>query len=364
MALNAILDVDEFLFAGMTPVRVQRAVQNIKPMRIKYSRRRSQYESGVHLTSLLVLVLTSHFVLLAPLTDTMLDVKNELCGGIQTFVVSYNTDTQQTIGLATAPSRNARNLSATEFAVLVHKDSSPDAISANIRFSSDVDMFRADTSRSMKEEASMFPFCAETMVLNEGGQWHTDPVLRPLTDMLLTSAANHAGLPGKQGCEELRHLCDQPDSRLLRMMCGETCGCLDPLGIAWFRVEAQGCSSACLEIGRRSLQNHTCEDSPMDDRWRAFWTAYPTVVSLHVGQELAHTAAFPEMNQTMHAMLIAGCPALLQHPSDFITGTVWCKGHPDLLQPLAPICPQTCGCDNPTPDLASHCPPRCISDSA
>ena len=45
VALNAILDVDEFLFAGFTPISIQLAVQNLEPVKMKYSRQRSQLES-------------------------------------------------------------------------------------------------------------------------------------------------------------------------------------------------------------------------------------------------------------------------------------------------------------------------------
>ena len=45
VALNAILDVDEFLFAGFTPISIQLAVQNLEPVKMTYSRRRSQMET-------------------------------------------------------------------------------------------------------------------------------------------------------------------------------------------------------------------------------------------------------------------------------------------------------------------------------
>ena len=37
-------------------------------------------------------------LLLEPLKRAMLDVKTEMCYGNQTFVVSYNAETQRTIG--------------------------------------------------------------------------------------------------------------------------------------------------------------------------------------------------------------------------------------------------------------------------
>lgn len=45
VALNAILDVDEFLFAGFTPISIQLAVQKLEPVKMTYSRRRSQMET-------------------------------------------------------------------------------------------------------------------------------------------------------------------------------------------------------------------------------------------------------------------------------------------------------------------------------
>ena len=47
VALNAILDVDEFLFMGLTPMKFQHAIQGLSPMRVLYSRRRSQWESSI-----------------------------------------------------------------------------------------------------------------------------------------------------------------------------------------------------------------------------------------------------------------------------------------------------------------------------
>ena len=89
VALNSILDIDEFVFAGMTPIKIQHAIQNLTPIRIKYSRFRSQLEAFVHFTSLLALICASYFLLLVPLSDTMLSVKQELCGGLQTFVAGF-----------------------------------------------------------------------------------------------------------------------------------------------------------------------------------------------------------------------------------------------------------------------------------
>ena len=85
VALNAILDVDEFLFAAFTPVAIQLAVQNLEPIKVKYTARRSQIESLVLCLLLSMTIITSYFNLLRPLADTMVAC---LCSATS-FRVSY-----------------------------------------------------------------------------------------------------------------------------------------------------------------------------------------------------------------------------------------------------------------------------------
>ena len=66
VALNAILDVDEFLFAGFMPISIQLAVQNLEPVKMKYSRLRSQLESfGLLILLIGALLLKKHIKLLS-----------------------------------------------------------------------------------------------------------------------------------------------------------------------------------------------------------------------------------------------------------------------------------------------------------
>ena len=101
VALNAILDVDEFLFEGMTPIKIQHAIRSVEPISVKYSHRRSQVESMVHFLAVLATVLASYLFLLVPLCETMMTVKRELCDGQRDFVVAYSTETQISWGLET-----------------------------------------------------------------------------------------------------------------------------------------------------------------------------------------------------------------------------------------------------------------------
>eukprot|EP00439_Symbiodinium_sp_Y106_P059862 s624_g8.t1 len=332
VALNSILDVDEFLFAGMAPIKIQHAIQNVTPIRIRYSRFRSQLESLVHFSALLTLILLSYFLLLVPLSDAMLAVKSELCGGIQRFVVSYNAATQMTIGLATTNFDDVQNLSYSQTVILAHRDSVPGIASELIGFAANHDSFQSEVSRTMEEEATRYPTCIETEVLKEGSPYYTDPTLQSLAALLINSAAGALGRAGARSCQELQDKCDDPDARLLRMVCGETCGCIDPFSSPWYKVPAQGCAAACLELGRAQLQNHSCQDMPVDDTWRAFWAQYGNVLSHYFGQPVETTQAFALVNQTLPVLAMGGCPVLVQFPVDHISTTVWCEGTSDLVR--------------------------------
>ncbi|CAE7947090.1 NLRC3, partial [Symbiodinium sp. KB8] len=121
VALNAILDVDEFLFNGLTPMKFQHAIQSLTPMTVKYSRRRSEWESSVQCITLILTIIVPYMLLVKPFGETMVEVKELLCGGNQSFVLVHNADTQMTNGLITREGRgNLGNLSVSEIAVNAH----------------------------------------------------------------------------------------------------------------------------------------------------------------------------------------------------------------------------------------------------
>ncbi|CAE7262317.1 NLRC3 [Symbiodinium pilosum] len=110
VALNAILDVDEFLFNGLTPMKFQHAIQSLSPMSIKYSRRRSEWESSIQALLLILTIIVPYMFLVKPFGQTMVEVKNLMCGGNQSFVIHHNPDTQMTNGLITRDGRGASEI--------------------------------------------------------------------------------------------------------------------------------------------------------------------------------------------------------------------------------------------------------------
>ena len=200
--------------------------------------------------------------------------------------------------------------------------------------------------------------------LAEGGQFSVDPTMLLLATRLLNNAAASVMRAGASSCAELSELCDSADGRLVRWVCGETCGCLNPFSSPWYKVAAQGCSPSCMAIGAQQLQNRSCEDvPPSDESWRAFWTSYPAALSNYIGQNLEGFQAFQVANRTIQAMLSGGCPALLRFPTDIFIDATYCDGFPELFGSLASLCPQSCGCATSLQSPGA-CPASCRANAS
>lgn len=235
----------------------------------------------------------------------------------------------------------------------------PDASgSTYILFSANKALFEEESTRNMAEQASNAQFCVEVHALNQGGMFSTDIETQLLARRLLNNAATSVGRSGASSCGELSDLCDLAESRLLRWVCADTCGCLDPYSSPWYKVAAQGCSPTCVALGQQRLQNSSCQDVPPEHHsWRSFWLNYGPAISGFLGQDIQSFQAFATANQSIQAMLSGGCPMLLQFPADGFLGAAYCDGHPGLFRPLASLCPQSCRCS--ALPFESTCPPSC-----
>ena len=250
VALNAILDVDEFLFAGFTPMSIHLAIQRLEPMQMKYTARRNKIESFFLFFVLLVTFLVPYLVLLRPQADAMLSVKQELCFGNQTFVVGQNQQSQVIFGLVTEdiPEGGRQNsaLSPIERAVDIHKFADPHEEAYYIGFVQSRNAFEIERTRSMASEAAEFNLCLEQAYLTEGGEWYQDAAVGALTMFRLRTAAAVLGrFDHITNCQQVADLCNLPEARLLRMVCGVTChlestSLQQIMHLSWFWVKKHG----------------------------------------------------------------------------------------------------------------------------
>eukprot|EP00435_Cladocopium_sp_Y103_P072928 s29_g41.t2 len=161
VALNGIMDVDELLFAGFIPVSVRQSVRRLEPIKMNYSRSRSQCESFGLFLLLGATVLVPYLVYLEPLTAGMVSIKWEMCGGNQTFVVANNPEVQQIIGYRTQEARSDQEPTLSEIAVDRHKfqEGGP---AEYIFFSASRTLFSADMDEDMSGASARVPSCIET----------------------------------------------------------------------------------------------------------------------------------------------------------------------------------------------------------
>ncbi|CAJ1444957.1 unnamed protein product [Effrenium voratum] len=358
VALNAILDVDEFLFAAFTPVAIQLAVQNLEPIKVKYTARRSQIESLVLCLLLSITIITSYFNLLRPLADTMVAVKQEFCFGNQTFVVSQNPNSGLVVGMATVAERTGQ-LSVVEQAVEYHKFSDASELPYLISFAAP-GQFNKQVTDSMETQAQDLILCMETDFFTEGGQWYQDPLMASLILPQLRTAGRLVGHPSED-CASLAPFCNQREGRMVRMVCGDTCGCTQTNSSAWYKVPAEGCQNACLARAYAQLAHKPCRDQ-VDQAWFQFWDDYIDVSGAFVGQNLTASDMYPTILQLTQVLKATGC-AGLYHP--IIVGqwgaTYFCAGDPERFRPLAWTCPETCGCLAASPP--SYCPASCSNST-
>lgn len=356
VALEAILQIDEMIFTMLFPKRVQAAIYELEPVKVRFTRRWGQLESCLVGCLFVVVVLAPFISWVLPLADSMLAVKSEYCDGNRDFVVSLNQDMQMYMGFRSVPleSDNVSDSTLGQVAVAEHSKGSLSNGSARyISFSLDLDSFELSRVRSMKEAAEQFAFCLDY------DQWAVKgPTLLENYGSYFRSAAFHLGRSEATSCSELSQWCNVLDARLLRLVCPRTCGCADPRALPWYKVPSQGCPQACRDEANAIAGNLECKDANTTENWHDFWDLYPTVMSSLVGVDMLSTPSGQKILALIHMMKSIGCLGIFILGSrDPISQADWCEGSERYFAPLALVCPDTCGCLSES--RPAYCPASC-----
>lgn len=320
-ALPVILNIDKQFFRAVMPMEIKIGIQRFKPFRIHYSRLHSQIETFVAVFLVLAVLLVSYSEVVRVFEEGILDIKVQLCGGQQAFVVAHNPSSQLTYALQTGTTQGA----AVQ-AVESYRYSSPS--SPWVILSSE-ESFQTQASRGMKEEAAL-ALCWEEQTDTSSSQLARNAAALALKHNETTAS-----------CQDLAQKCQEPSARLLRMACGVTCGCSEPHSSPWYKVEAQGCSSACLASASSTASVIPCQDmDKANQTWQDLWDEYMPALTDFLTLSGNETTA---LLQTVQDMKSQGCAFLLQQQFEPATGAKWCEGHPELFRPLSYLCPLSCG---------------------
>lgn len=357
VALGAILEIDEMIFASLLPKKVQVAIYELEAIQVKYTRVKSQMEGLCIFVMVASLSLAPFFLWVQPLSQTMIAVKKEYCANNQDFVMAFNEDQQLPMGFDTVPFANVSvAFSLGELAVGEHAKGNlaNGSVSKYISFAPDADTFAANLAMTMEDLAARFPFCLDADQWPEAG-----PVLVAGYGPHFRSAAAMLQREDAETCAELADKCEDPSSRLLRLVCGRTCQCHEPLAYPWFKVPSQGCSGACRTEALAAANARPCEDMPINTEWLRFWENYLTVMSHYTGQDMRTVPEAPTLLGFVDFMKEMGCVGLaVIGETEPITKANWCEGNPRYWPPLAHLCPVSCSCAaSETP--ADYCPSSC-----
>ena len=302
----------------------------------------------------------------------MLEVKKEMCFGIQNFVVAYNSDVGMTYGLMSRGMAEKRDPTLPELAVETFKfaqdrpwtkKEGSEALPADyMQLGLYPQQFEFGRIRKMAEEADYFPVCWERDVNPD------DPSDAAGLGAIARGRMNAAAFAVNSKattCKELKSSCFLPEARMLRLMCGQTCGCTDPMSSPLYKIRAEGCAGTCLLERASQVKPMPCKDFPQaeaEESWNHFWDNLRDVLAAYLGPD--QTQYHKHDLEKIASMKAGGCPQLKANPIDDLTGASWCEGSSDLFGPLAYLCPVSCGCQRLTSKdtLAESCPDSCLAN--
>ncbi|CAE7197410.1 unnamed protein product [Symbiodinium natans] len=157
-------------------------------------------------------------------------------------------------------------------------------------------------------------------------------------------------LTGAKDCASAKPFCERRDLPLIRMMCPETCGCVDPL--AGLYVD-NGCRQLCRETPefQAALASAACQDlsnSKQELAWQRWWSGF-------YSNERGIWSEDNEMMTFARGGAEGNCSFLLSQ--DWMART-FCQQRQT--RPGTMICPSVCGCPGITD---GWCPGSCLSDA-
>ncbi|CAE7697022.1 VPS11 [Symbiodinium sp. CCMP2592] len=360
VALEAVLHVDEFIFSGLLPTRLQQQIQELPPVQVRRARRCHRAENLVLASLLAASLLLPYALLLRPLSQQMLLAKRELCFGDLDFVTSVNDGLS--LGFVTRKMEDQANQTISEIV----------AVDLAFRNKSDPDRERLVWLSQVPcmiplwgspKEATLDEFARETSSCYSADD-DADYSSGLLLPAFLRMAAFQLEQENVTSCQDMEQFCDTVTEAgtLLRMACPRVCGCTDPLASPLLRVKRWGCFQVCIQEAYGFSLNPgnphyyvppssplACRDAAPGPGWVKFWDGYLEAASIYGGFDYTGRAG---LNPGLELFIgwvnwakVAGCPALLANPVD-VFNIEWCRGNPALFRPLAWFCPETCGCSS------------------
>ena len=245
LPLFGLARVDGIFYVAVMPRKIQASIKKLKPMQVRNTVWLSQVESLAVATFIVGMMLWSWSQLVAPLEDVMLRLKWEYCGGKQNFVVGVNEHHGMAVGRHTVDFHNITTdhvpLAVREYAFTSHDPT-------HISFHGSSRDFERGLVETMATTTTTHLMCGDFDAWFLQGQG--DPIPSRYGPYWWSASAV-LGMPESSTCSDMEDHCQGTNSQLLRMVCGVTCGCVEPQSNVLYKVRAQGCLKRCHQDARK-----------------------------------------------------------------------------------------------------------------
>eukprot|EP00927_Polykrikos_kofoidii_P003832 TRINITY_DN1153_c0_g1_i7.p1 TRINITY_DN1153_c0_g1~~TRINITY_DN1153_c0_g1_i7.p1 ORF type:complete len:806 (-),score=80.16 TRINITY_DN1153_c0_g1_i7:42-2459(-) len=354
VALQFVLDLDEYLFAALAPWSIKKLVSSMRPLRAP----KLMYK-GIDcrtICSLLLLLLFSVLVVvcfLVPFQTNLHELELATCGGTRSFIfrkvppgvpVTYETFEDETVlnptghALPSAGDYDAseeNNLTGWLLEQIIVDRTKLPKVSLTASEYSTTRFSFSDWSTATVEKASRYynPFCQDRLGFE---LWSTE--WKKQIEQRYNSSAS--------SCMDIKWACslDTTVGQTVRMMCPKSCGCRDRRFV--LSKPEFGCPSSCAQMPQRG--ERACKD--IQSATHSFWVDYLNSTSMVVAK-WKHQPRWPEIIDVVMACgLCSSRSDLLQYGFDPCSdGDDW------PFTSIAFLCPETCGCPS-----SRVCPSSCV----
>eukprot|EP00927_Polykrikos_kofoidii_P003833 TRINITY_DN1153_c0_g1_i8.p1 TRINITY_DN1153_c0_g1~~TRINITY_DN1153_c0_g1_i8.p1 ORF type:complete len:810 (-),score=82.86 TRINITY_DN1153_c0_g1_i8:36-2465(-) len=365
VALQFVLDLDEYLFAALAPWSIKKLVSSMRPLRAP----KLMYK-GIDcrtICSLLLVLLFSALVVvyfLVPFQTNLHELELATCGGTRSFIfrkvppgvpVTYETFEDETVlnptghALPSAGDYDAseeNNLTGWLLEQIILNGTNLPKLTLSASEYSTTRFSFSDWSTATVEKASRYynPFCQDQLNY-DAWSWFWARQIQQTYNSSGTS------------CMDIKWACslDTTLGQTTRMMCPHSCRCRDRRFV--LSKPEFGCPSSCAARQKAWLPtvqigNRPCRDIP--SATNSLWAEYLDSISKVSGKWKLQPIWQEITDVIMACGLCSSRSTLLEYGVDPCSdGDDW------PFTSIAAICPVTCGCPS-----SRVCPISCVGEAA
>eukprot|EP00927_Polykrikos_kofoidii_P056409 TRINITY_DN5052_c0_g1_i3.p1 TRINITY_DN5052_c0_g1~~TRINITY_DN5052_c0_g1_i3.p1 ORF type:complete len:731 (+),score=69.93 TRINITY_DN5052_c0_g1_i3:256-2193(+) len=367
-ALSFVMEVDELVFKAVVSDTVKKAVDKTAPL--SFRQPLCDVEALLPLVSICAVIIWFWFVPLDANIQSMLNVKNEICGGFQEFVVSGSP-----LGIihARRTHRFERGVNMNELQVRAVREltnaldlanDSNGGVLSSWWHNTRIEEFEKQREESMTQataDAHCIDHDAVPWTLEFRKEW---PFYFSTVNWIV-DPKGAMGLPNIFYCKDYARFCDDRKNPLLRYVCPRTCGCHSlTSGLLYAGSDrSDGCPLTCLDNAWADITSIPCVDLSVTSKspesiavstaWKRHWNSYANFQSVYFPNLVEMYAAWTATQISL------GCNASMMDP---LANVSLCD--PDgpsasVLRPIFGFCPKSCCSSFSSTAKRAFCPAAC-----